>query len=169
MPKRTKSHDTWLYEKLTDARIAENYINAALEDSPEMFLVAMRNVAEAHRMAKVAQEAGVNRESLYRAFSKQGNPTLNTLTSVLDALGLVFSVRSKVTEPSGAGPSGQAGIVVESTAGAVVCVADFPRKTAWTSTSPTYTGTINSANLSSKIEVPLYLLTAETADSVFPI
>ncbi len=95
MPKRTKKHETWLYDKLTDPRVAESYINAALEESQEMFLVAMRNVAEAHRMAKIAQEAGVNRESLYRAFSKLGNPTLNTLTSVLEAMGMAFTVKLK--------------------------------------------------------------------------
>jgi probable addiction module antidote protein len=114
MPKRTRNHDTWLYGKLTDPKIASNYVNAALEDSPEMFLIAMRNVAEAHKMVKVAEGAGINRENLYRAFSKQGNPTLMTLTSVLEVMGLEFSVRPKPgTEDSNSdGPIGSKDVIV---------------------------------------------------------
>jgi len=54
MPKRTRSYDAWLLKELIDPVIAANYINAASEDSDEMLLVAMRNVAEAHKMSHVA-------------------------------------------------------------------------------------------------------------------
>jgi len=97
MPKRTRSYDSWLLEKLTDPRIAANYINSASEDSEEMLLVALRNVAEAHKMTKVAEAADVNRESLYKALSSDGNPQLNTVRSVLDAVGLRIFVRPKVS------------------------------------------------------------------------
>jgi probable addiction module antidote protein len=43
-------------------------------------------------MTKVAKDAGIQRESLYRALSDHGNPTLDTLTGVLSALGLKLSV-----------------------------------------------------------------------------
>ena len=47
MAKRTKDHQSWLTEKLTNPDKAASYLNAALEDSPEMFLEAVKNVAQA--------------------------------------------------------------------------------------------------------------------------
>jgi len=76
---------------------ASAYLNAALEDSPEAFLKALRNVAQARQMTKVAKDAGIQRETLYHSFSEQGNPTLETLSSVLGALGMKISIA--VTEP----------------------------------------------------------------------
>ena len=76
MPKRTRSYRSWLLGQLTDPRIAADYLNAARGDSPKMFLVALRNVAKAHQMAKVAKSAGVARESLYNTLSRGGNPRL---------------------------------------------------------------------------------------------
>ena len=48
-------------------------------------------VAEAYGMAKVAEEAGIQRESLYRSLSPSGNPTLKTLMVVMKAVGLRIS------------------------------------------------------------------------------
>ncbi len=90
MAKRTRDHQTWLIEKLTNPSRASEYLNAAREDSREMFLEALRDVAQARQMAKVARNAGVTRESLYRATSEIGNPTLETLDSVLAALGIAY-------------------------------------------------------------------------------
>jgi probable addiction module antidote protein len=65
------------------------YLRAAIVDSVEAFLVALRDVAEAQRgMTKLASAAGVNRENLYRMLSGRGNPRLNNLKAVLDAVGL---------------------------------------------------------------------------------
>jgi hypothetical protein len=50
MPKRMRSYDDWLMKQLVDPTVAANYIRAALDDSQEMFLIALRNIAEAHRM-----------------------------------------------------------------------------------------------------------------------
>jgi probable addiction module antidote protein len=95
MPKRTRHYHSWLRKQLSNPVAAANYINAAIEDSPDMLLVAVRNVAEAQKMAKVASRAGVNRETLYRTLSEDGNPTLNTLHSVLEALGLEIVVKAQ--------------------------------------------------------------------------
>jgi probable addiction module antidote protein len=92
MPKRTRDYDAWLFQQLTDPNVAANYINAAIEDSTEMLLVALRNVAEAHKMAKVAEKAGVAREALYKALSEDGNPRLETLRGVLKAVRLRIAV-----------------------------------------------------------------------------
>jgi len=43
-------------------------------------------------MSCVAKDAGVQRETLYRSFSEQGNPTFETLSSVLGALGMKISI-----------------------------------------------------------------------------
>ncbi len=42
-------------------------------------------MTQAHQMTKVAKDSGVQRETLYRSLSEQGNPTLQTLTLVLGA------------------------------------------------------------------------------------
>lgn len=79
-------------ERLANPEVATFYLNAALEDSQESFLKALKNVAQARQMSKVAKEAGIQRETLYRSFSEQGNPTFETLSSVLDALGMRLMV-----------------------------------------------------------------------------
>ena len=43
-------------------------------------------------MSDLARKAGLGRQALYTALSENGNPTLETLTSVLDALGLQLTV-----------------------------------------------------------------------------
>jgi probable addiction module antidote protein len=96
MLKKTQSYDEWQMDRLTRPTAAAAFLNAALEDSVEMFLVALKKVAQAHQIAKVAKEAGVKRETMYRSFSGTGNPTIETLTSVLSALELDFEVRPRV-------------------------------------------------------------------------
>jgi len=101
MPKRTKDYHAWLIQKLTDPVRAERYLKEAIKDSPKMFLKALRNVAEAKKMSKVAEEAGVNRESLYRALSEEGNPAFFTIEAVLNAVGmaLIPQLKQTVTAP----------------------------------------------------------------------
>ena len=68
-------------------------LNAAAEDGePRVYLAALRTVAEAEGMAKVAKAAGVPRESLYRALPAGGNPRFSTLHAILKAAGLRLSV-----------------------------------------------------------------------------
>jgi probable addiction module antidote protein len=92
MPKRTTSYHAWLLTQLSDPQTAAAYVNDAINDSPEMLPKVLRNVAEARGMYRVAEEAGVNRENLYRTLSGQGNPTWGTLSSVLKALHLSFRI-----------------------------------------------------------------------------
>jgi len=86
---RSASYDDLLISMLKDEKRAFAYLNAALDEGdPRVFLVALRNVAKAQGgVAKVASRAGLNRESLYRALSEEGNPSVQTMTSVLGALG----------------------------------------------------------------------------------
>ena len=88
MPKRTSSYQSWLRENLNDPHRAANYLNAARADSPAAFFKALRKVSESHEMKKLAENAGVSRESLYRMMSETGNPTYSSLEGILRALGL---------------------------------------------------------------------------------
>jgi probable addiction module antidote protein len=92
MPKRTRPYRSSLLEDLQNPTEAALYLNAALDDSDEMFLIALRDVAEARQMAKVAQAAGIARESIYRSLASGGNPTYSTLRGVLRAVGMQLEI-----------------------------------------------------------------------------
>ena len=98
MTPKTSSYRESLLSALLDPVEASAYLNASLEDSPEAFLKALKNVAQARSMTSVAREAGIQRETLYRAFSEQGNPTFETLSSVLGALGMKLSIAPNDSE-----------------------------------------------------------------------
>ena len=113
MPKRTLDHRAWLIEELRDPVVAANYLNEAMSDSIEMFLKALRNVAQARQMTEVAKKAGVRRESLYRTLSKKGNPCLDTLNSILNVVGLRISFQAQGISPlQGGYPANQKTIYV---------------------------------------------------------
>jgi probable addiction module antidote protein len=99
--KRNENFKADLLDELrSDPDYAADYLSAAKADSNEAFLVALRDVAEAQKgMKKVAKEAGVNRENLYRALSKKGNPRIDTLDSVLDVLGIQVKFVAKRSKP----------------------------------------------------------------------
>ena len=80
----------------SDEVIAE-YLTAAAEDSnPEVFLLALGNVARAKGIAKIAKGAGLGRESLYKALSAGAHPRYETVSAVLRALGVKLAI---VIEP----------------------------------------------------------------------
>jgi probable addiction module antidote protein len=75
-----------------DEVIAE-YLTAAVEDpNPAVFLAALGDVAKARGMAQIAKDAGLGRESLYKALSTGAHPRYETVTAVLRALGVKFTV-----------------------------------------------------------------------------
>ncbi len=96
--KASISHDEALVKELRESPdFAAEYLKAALEDTeePEVLLIALRRVAEARGgIARVARAAGVERESLYRALSRRGNPRWSTLLAVTRALGLKLTVET---------------------------------------------------------------------------
>jgi probable addiction module antidote protein len=96
------SHDERAIEELREDReYAVAVLQVAMEslDNPEERaggLLALRAVAEAYGgLGAVAEQAGISRESLYRALSPKGNPTLKTLVAVLKTMGLRLSVTEK--------------------------------------------------------------------------
>jgi probable addiction module antidote protein len=103
---RSEDYKADLHERLrSDPEYAAEYLSAAMADSNEAFLVALRDVAEAQKgMANVAREAGLNRESLYRALSIKGNPGISTLDSILRVLGIEVRFVPKLAVPALTGP-----------------------------------------------------------------
>jgi probable addiction module antidote protein len=80
----------------TDEAVAE-YLAAALEEGDAASLRhAIGVAARARSMTQIAREAGLSRESLYRALSDEGNPSLDTVMRVLKVLNvrLVATVAS---------------------------------------------------------------------------
>ncbi len=65
------------------------YLEAALEEGdPALIAAALGDIARAKGMTQVAREAGLGRESLYKALSPDGNPEFATIMKVVAALGL---------------------------------------------------------------------------------
>ncbi|MDO8861626.1 putative addiction module antidote protein [Haliea sp. E1-2-M8] len=67
------------------------YLEAVLEDEgddPADIIHALGVVARAKNMSKLAREAGISREGLYKALSEEGNPTFATVAKIARALGL---------------------------------------------------------------------------------
>lgn len=74
--------------------IAE-YLTAALENpDPEAFLIAVRDVAKAQGISKVAASAGLGRESLYKALKPGAQPRFETIRRLVGALGVKLDVAS---------------------------------------------------------------------------
>jgi probable addiction module antidote protein len=70
------------------------YLDAALEEGdPGLIVAVLGDIARAKGMTQVAREAGVGRESLYKALSPTGNPEFSTVLKVVHALGLQFRVQ----------------------------------------------------------------------------
>ena len=95
--KTSVSHDEAIIRRLRkDPQFAAEYVKAALEDTEEplVLLIALRHLAQARGIAKVAKAAGIERESLYRALSRRGNPRLSTLVAVTKAIGLKLTVEA---------------------------------------------------------------------------
>lgn len=66
-----------------------HYLEAAFEDgSREIIIAAIGDVVRAKGMVDIASKAGITREGLYKSLSKNGDPKLSTLLSVLKALDL---------------------------------------------------------------------------------
>ncbi|MBI3546847.1 MAG: putative addiction module antidote protein [Gammaproteobacteria bacterium] len=95
--KAAVSHRARLIEELrADRKLAREYLAAAIEDDdPRVLLSALRTIAEARGMARVAEAAGIPRESLYRILSPKGNPRLSTLLLVIKAAGFRFSLEDR--------------------------------------------------------------------------
>lgn len=78
---------------LDNDEVVAEYLSAAIEDAnPDVFLAALGDVAKARGIAQIAKDAGLGRESLYKALGTGAHPRYETITAVLRALGVKFTV-----------------------------------------------------------------------------
>jgi len=90
-PTKTKTSAYDVSEHLRTPHEMAAYLDAWLEEAPEDaagIARALGDIARAKGMSQVAKEAGLSRESLYRALSDQGNPSFATVLKVAKALGV---------------------------------------------------------------------------------
>ena|SRR5271155_5432544 len=92
--KPTKSYQATRMKFLKDPKVAVVYLEECLQDgNMELFTAALKHVAEARGgLSTLAKKTSLNRESLYRTLSQNGNPRLDTLNKVLSAMGLRIGV-----------------------------------------------------------------------------
>ena len=76
-----------------DERIAAYLAEAFANGDPALIASAIGDVARARNITAIARDTGLTRETLYRAFSPGGNPTLATIAAVVKALGFQLSIR----------------------------------------------------------------------------
>ena len=94
--RKTKKYKDWIIEQLKDHDLAIAYLNEALEESlkgdeesQHLFLIALKNVAEAQGgIGNLAKKTHMGRDSLYKTLSEKGNPKWHTLVALFNALGL---------------------------------------------------------------------------------
>jgi probable addiction module antidote protein len=71
------------------------YLSQVLEDGDNVELIrALSHIAKAKGMATVAKDSGLGRESLYKALSEGSQPRFDTISKVINALGLKMSVHA---------------------------------------------------------------------------
>ena len=91
------SHHDWLIKELKgDPELASEYLNAALEaGDKKAFLMALRNVIEARGgMTRIAKASKINRVSLYKMLSGNGNPGFGNILVLLQIAGIRFKTVS---------------------------------------------------------------------------
>ncbi|WP_068320518.1 addiction module antidote protein [Polynucleobacter yangtzensis] len=96
--KKTKIKDLKKFDVVdylkTEKDIAA-YLSAVLEDGdPALFVAAIGDIARAKGMTEIAKKSGVTRESLYRALKVEARPRFETVTRVVQALGMKLSVQA---------------------------------------------------------------------------
>ena len=92
--KTSVSYREDLLHRLKDPKFAAGYLSRCLEDDGATFLVALRDVAEAHGgIRELAKKTQLNREHLFRMLSKSGNPHLHSLRQLVGAVGLKLTLQ----------------------------------------------------------------------------
>jgi len=86
--------DSWVVENLKDnPKLVKEYLKEAIKSfdkdhNIEALLDSLKDVAKAKGWTSLEKETGISRQSLYKTFSKSGNPRIKTFMTILDCLGL---------------------------------------------------------------------------------
>lgn len=71
-----------------------HFLSISLEDpNPDVFLRALQEVAKARGMTQLARDAGMNRESLYKALAPGAKPRYDTVLKLVNALGVKLTAQ----------------------------------------------------------------------------
>jgi len=85
---------------LNSAEAIAAYLDAYLEDSnPDELRAALSTVARSHGVSDLAQRSGVTRAGIYKALGQDGNPSFETIRSILAAMGLRLTVEPAERQP----------------------------------------------------------------------
>lgn len=85
-------------EQLDNEEVIAEYLAAAMEDfEMDIFLAALNEVAKARGIAQIAEMAGLNRESLYKALSPGAKPRFDTIMKITKALGTPLAPKASST------------------------------------------------------------------------
>jgi probable addiction module antidote protein len=109
--KRTAKAKATIYDVAEHLRTPEEmaaYLDAWLEEAPDDtsgIARALGDIARAKGMSQVAKDAGLSRESLYRALSAEGNPSFTTVLKVAKALGVRLHAQAAPSGDSQETPS----------------------------------------------------------------
>lgn len=88
---------------LNSAEAIAAYLDAYLEDStPEELRRALATVARSHGISDLARRSGISRPGIYKALGEEGNPSFETIRSILSAMGLRLTVEAAEGEPKAA-------------------------------------------------------------------
>jgi probable addiction module antidote protein len=85
--------------ELKNPKFAAEYLNEHMtyngEMKQELLLQAFMNVIEAHGITNVVKKSDIARRTIYSSFKNKGNPTLATLVSLMDELGVKIKFEPK--------------------------------------------------------------------------
>ena len=88
----TENFTDWeVTEHLRNREDARLYLEACAEEDPgdgSLIRAALNDIARAGNMSRLARDAGMSREGLYKALSEDGNPTFATVLRITRALGM---------------------------------------------------------------------------------
>lgn len=91
-------YDKWMLDNLKrNKKEAFEYLKHSLEenaDFPPAFLLSLRRVSQAFDMSleTIAKEAGISTAAIYKALGENGNPTIDTLASILKTMGFKLTL-----------------------------------------------------------------------------
>ncbi|MFI5305477.1 MAG: DNA-binding protein [Nitrospiria bacterium] len=99
MAKKSVDFKNYLIEKLKDPELAVTYLNEHFRyQGPERkkhLLLGIKNVIKAQGFTILSRKSEISRRTLYKAFSETGNPTVETLLTLLDTIGVSIRFQSE--------------------------------------------------------------------------
>lgn len=96
--KPSVKYEDWMMDRLKkNKKEAFEYLKTSLEenaDYPPAFLLSLRRVSEAYEMSleDIARESGISTAAIYKALGEKGNPTIDTLSSILKTMGFKLTI-----------------------------------------------------------------------------